>query len=40
MLVSLPILIALGFIIYHCGCIDEYIPIQFQLCKSVELFMR
>ena len=40
MLVSLQILIALRHIIYHCKRIDEYIPMQVQLCKSVQPFMR
>ena len=34
MLVSLPILIALGRIIYHWKQIDEHFPMQVQLCKS------
>jgi len=40
MLVSLPILIALRYIIYHCKWIDEHFPMQVQSCKSVQLFMR
>ena len=38
--VSLPILIALRYIIYHWKQIDEYFPMQVQLCESVQLFMR
>jgi len=40
MLVSLPILIALRHIIYHCKHIDEHFPTQVQLCESVQPFMR
>ena len=40
MLVSLPILIALRYIIYHWKRIDEHFPMQVQLYKSVQLFMR
>ena len=36
MLVSLPILISLGHIIYCCKQIDEHFPTQVQLCKSVQ----
>ena len=40
MLVSLPILIALGCIIYCCKQIDEYFPTQVQSCESIQPFMR
>ena len=40
MLISLPILIALKCIIYHCKQIDEHFPTQVQSCESVWPFMR
>ena len=40
MLVSLPILIALGYIMYCWKQIDEHFPTQVQLCESVQSFMR
>ena len=35
MLISLPILIALRRIIYHCKWIDEHFPTQVQSYESV-----
>ena len=39
MLVSLSILIALEYTIYHQKWIDEHFPMQVQSCESVQLFM-
>ena len=38
--VSLSILIALGYTIYHQEQFDEHFPTQVQSCESVQSFMR
>ena len=39
MLVSLPILIALRYIIYHWKFFDEHFSTQVQSCESVQSFI-